>query len=240
MPNVVRHLERSGYPQVVGLAVQAVKHFFALSPTTTTESLNKWQGCQRVLAALGHKTVEVRIALLVLLGQMAKDTRWHDVIALNKGYRELVQLMESEDEREQQAAHVVLRVLLQTDSNVSDFARAAGFAALFRLVRGQSKGSHKVLTQTMGVLRLAGANRTVAVEIKSASFEMDVAKHLGSADEKLQGATLDALEAILNDDAGQKFCKHNNKLQGALTAFVDLSPSVTLQSQAKILLQKLV
>ncbi len=239
MPNVVRHVERSGYPQVVSLAVQALKHFFALSPATAAESFNKWQGCQRVVASLGHKTPEVRVALLVLLGQLAKDARWHDTIAVTKGYRELVLLLESEDEREQIAAHVVLRVLLQKESNVSDFARAAGFAALFRLLRGQAKATPKVLAQTMGVLRLAAANRTVAVEIKSAGFEMDVAKHLGAADDKLQAATLDALEAILSDDAGQKLSKHNGKLQGALTAFVDLSPSASLQIQAKGLLQKL-
>lgn len=76
-------------------------------------------------------------------------------------------LVNSEDERVQLAALVALRVLLAVDSNVSDFARANGFATLFRMLRGQLKAaSPKVLAQAMVVLRLAGANRTVAIEIK--------------------------------------------------------------------------
>jgi hypothetical protein len=95
-----------------------------------------------------------------------QDSRWHDTVAISKGYRVVVEMLEGEDEREQLAAHVVLRVLLQTDSNVSDFSRAGGFAVLFRIIRGEGKWTAKVLTQTMHVLRLAGANRVVAIEIK--------------------------------------------------------------------------
>lgn len=66
MPNVVRHLERSGYPQVVGLVVQVLKNFFAREPEATTQAFEKWQGCHRLIGALGHKTPEVRSLHLVL------------------------------------------------------------------------------------------------------------------------------------------------------------------------------
>jgi hypothetical protein len=72
MPNVVRHLERSGYPQVVGLAVQVVKRFFAQSPSVAADSFEKWQGVHRLIATLGHKTPEVRVACLALLAQLCK------------------------------------------------------------------------------------------------------------------------------------------------------------------------
>jgi hypothetical protein len=183
--------------------------------------------------------LQVRVACLTLLAQLSKDARWHDTIALAKGYRVVVELLESEDEREQLAAHVVLRVLLQTESNVSDLSRANGFVVLFRLIRGERKASPKVLTQTMQVLRLAGSNRVVAIEIKSAGFEMDVAKHLGNGDGGLQAATLDAIETLLNDDAGLKFSKQNGKLAGALSAYVDLTADVSRKTHAKALLDKL-
>ncbi len=72
MPNIVRHLERSGYPQVVSLVVQVLKAFFAKEPAATTAAFEKWQGCHRLIAALGHKTPEVRIACLTLLAQLSK------------------------------------------------------------------------------------------------------------------------------------------------------------------------
>lgn len=56
MANVVRHLERSGYPNVVGLVVQVLKKFLATDAAATTRALEKWQGCHRLVAALGHKT----------------------------------------------------------------------------------------------------------------------------------------------------------------------------------------
>jgi hypothetical protein len=68
---------------------------------------------------------------------------------------------------------------------------------------------------------------------------MDVAKHLGNSDAALQAATLDAIETLLTDDAGQKFCKQNGKLVGALSAYVDLTSDVARQTHAKALLQKL-
>lgn len=184
MPNVVRHVERSGYPAVVGLAVQVLRE--CQSQPTFADAFAKWSGIQRLISAIGHKNDDVRVACLVFLAQLGGDARWSDTIAVNKGYRVLVELMEAGAEREQLASHVALRVLLQlADSNVSDFARAGGFQALFRLVRGQTKVSAKVLAQTMLLLKLGGANRTVAVEIKSSVFEMDVAKHLGNSDEKV-------------------------------------------------------
>ncbi len=160
-------------------------------------------------------------------------------MAVAKGYRVVVESLESEDEREQLAAHVVLRVLLGTESNVSDLSRANGFVVLFRLVRGEIKASPKVLAQTMQVLRLAGSNRVVAIEIKSSGFEMDIAKHLGSTEVGLQAATLDAIETILNDEAGLKFCKQNNKLAGTLSAFSTVASDISCKSHAKTLLEKL-
>ena len=222
----------------------------------------RWNGIQRLIGAMGHSHLDVRVACAVFLAQLAKSTRWHDAIALGKGYRVLVEKLQSSEEREQLSALVTLRVLMQqVDSNVSDFSRAGGFAPLFRLIRGQIPSSTKVLGQALEVLRLSAANRTVAIEIKSAHFEEDVLKHLSHANETVQDKSLAAIEAMVEDEASREFIKKNGKVTspslppslsvsidvhsflpqalGTLTAFVDLSHSADHKDRARALTEQL-
>jgi hypothetical protein len=213
-------LERSGYPAVVGKAVDVLRALFARSESEQIgDEFEKWSGVQRLVATIGHSNVDVRVFCVVFLAQLSKNRRWGDSIALSKGYRVLVELM-SKTDREQLAALVTLRVLLQaTESNISDFARAGGFNALFRLLRGEVQASTKVLGQTMDVLSLCAQNRNVSIEIKASKLETDILKHLSNNDETLQKKTLDCMGCILEDEAGLAFVRKNNNAVGTLTAY---------------------
>merc|ERR1711916_128754 len=151
MPNIVRHVERSGYPAVVGKAVEVLRKLLARPDAFAVEDeFEKWNGIPRVVATMSHSNVDVRVAVTVFLAQLGKNSRWNDSIALNKGYRQLVLMLLATEEREQLAALVALRVLLQqSDTHISDFARASGFPNLFKLVRGEHPTSAKVLGQAL-------------------------------------------------------------------------------------------
>lgn len=240
MPNIVRHLERQGYPAVVGKTVEVLRMLLSRDEPSLAAAFDKWNGVQRVVAAMSHQHVDVRVACTVFLAQLGKDARWNDAIALSKGYRVLIEMLpSSEDPREQLAALAALRVLLrQSQTNISDFSRAAGFSILFRLIRRQIPASTPVLIQALEVLKLGAANRTVVIEIKASSLEKDVLQHLASSDEALQAKVLDVFATVLDDDAALEFVRKNNNALGTLSAYADMSSGKN-QSAAHALIERL-
>jgi len=241
MPNIVRHVERSGYPAVVGKAVEVLRKLLARPDAVAVEDeFEKWNGIPRVVATMSHSNVDVRVAVTVFLAQLGKNSRWNDSIALNKGYRQLVLMLLATEEREQLAALVALRVLLQqSDTHISDFARASGFPNLFKLVRGEHPTSAKVLGQALELLRVSASNRTVTIEIKAAKFEAQVLQLLARPDVAVQSKALGAFEAMMAEDAALQLVKKNNEALPMLVAYEAMCEDSANRTASQSLIAKL-
>ncbi len=74
---------------------------------------------------------------------------------------------------------------------------------------------------------------------QSAHLESDIAAHLSNPDTTVQVRTLEAINAILDDDAGRKFCIHNGKLEATLTAYRALTHDAEATAATDDALRKL-
>lgn len=78
-----------------------------------------------------------------------------------------------------------------------------------------------------------------SARLQSAHLESDIAAHLSNTDAAVQLRTLEALNAILDDDAGRKFSIQNGKLDATLTAYRALTNDAEAKAATDDALRKL-